>query len=85
MTGTPEHDDDLTEENRMLVARVRDRAAASPGAAQIAGLMTEAAAKGGQMSAEEIRGLAREALAQAQQVSFLLGRLAGLLDEEGGT
>lgn len=33
------------------------------------------------MTAAEIRALAADAIAQAQKVSYLLGRLAALLDE----
>ena len=36
------------------------------------------------MSPAEIRQLAASAIAQAQQVSYLLGKLAGLLGEEEG-
>jgi hypothetical protein len=80
MTGTP--DDDVSEETRMLVARVRDRAAHTPGAPQIADMITGAAAEGRPMTAEEIRDLARDALATAERVTYLLGKLAGLLGDE---
>lgn len=76
------HDDDISDETRQMVARIRQRAASSPGPAEIADLLTSAAARGGEMSAEEIRALGRDTIAGAAQVSFLLGKLAGLL--EGG-
>ena len=66
-----------------MVSRIRDRAAASPGVPEIADLMTSAQARGGQMSAAEIRALGRDALALAGRVNFLLGKLAGLAGEEG--
>ena len=41
------------------------------------------AAQGGQgMSRAEIRSLAAEAIANAQRISYLLGRLAELVDED---
>ena len=85
MTGTPGADDEISEETLLLVIHIRERAAQAPGAADLADLLTSAAAKGDDMSADEIRALARDAIAQAEQVSFLLGKLAGLLDEVGGT
>jgi hypothetical protein len=76
------HDDEISEETRQMVAAIRQRAAQSPGSAEIADLLTSAGAKGSQMSAEDIRALGRATLAQAQQVSYLLGKLAVLI--EGG-
>ena len=64
-----------------MVADIRRRAAVSPSSAELADLLTSAAARGTEMSAEEIRALGRDTLAQAQQISYLLGKLAGLLED----
>jgi len=79
-----EQDDKISDETRRMVTRIRERAAAGPDAAEIAALLTTAGAKGPEMSAEQIRALSRDTLVLAGQVSFLLGKLAGLLDEGGG-
>ena len=84
MDGDPGSGDGISEETRLMVTRIRERAAGSPGSAEIAGLLTSAAARGSDMTAEEIRALGRDTLDLADQVSYLLGRLAGLLDEEEG-
>ncbi len=73
----------ISEETRLMVARIRERAAQSPGSAELADLLTSAASRGSEMTAEEIRALGRDTLDLASQVSYLLGRLAGLLEEEG--
>ena len=83
MTGETDDRDEISEETRRMVARIRERAAASPGSAEIADLLTAAAARGSQMSAAEISALSRDTLVLAGQVSFLLGKLAGLLEEGG--
>ena len=75
--------DEISEETRQMVAAIRRRAEESPGSAELADLLASAAARGTEMTAEEIRALSRDTLAQAQQISYLLGKLAGLLDEEG--
>ena len=82
MNEAPGTHDAISEETRLMVTRIRERAAHSPGAAEIADLLTSAAARGSEMTAEEIRELGRDTLDLASQVSYLLGRLAGLLDEE---
>lgn len=74
--------DEISEETRQMVAAIRRRAEESPGSAELADLLASAAARGTEMTAEEIRALSRDTLAQARQISYLLGRLAGLLDEE---
>ena len=74
-------DDEISGGTREMVARIRERAARTPGAAEIGALLTSAAAKGTEMTAEQIRALGADALRQAEQVSYLLGKLAGLLDE----
>jgi hypothetical protein len=76
--------DEISDETRLMVARIRERVAASPGSAEIVDILTSAAAKGTEMSAEEIRALAREALSHAEQVSYLLGKLAGLAGDDDG-
>ena len=73
---------EISEETRLMVARIRERAAASPGAPEIADLMATAPA--GDMSTADIRALGRDTLVLAAQVSFLLGKLAALTGEEGG-
>ena len=67
-----------------MVTRIRDRAAAAPGAPEIADLTESAQAHAGGMSAAEIRALGRDALDLASRVNFLLGKLAGLTGEEDG-
>ena len=79
---TGAHDDGISEETRQMVTIIRARAAQSPGSAEIADLLTAAAAKGSEMTCDEIRALGRDTLALAGQVSYLLGKLAGLLGEE---
>ena len=77
-------DDQISDETRRMVIRIRERAAASPGAPEIADLTAAAASRAGEMSAAEIRALGRDTLVLAGQVSYLLGRLAGLAGEEDG-
>lgn len=84
MTGEPAADDEITEETRRMVTAIRERAAAAPDAADIAGLTaTAVSAEGRRMTAEQIRTLGQEAVSLAERVAYLLGRLSGLLDEEG--
>jgi beta-glucosidase-like glycosyl hydrolase len=83
MTGAP-GDDDISEETRHMVSRIRERAAATPGTPEIADLIDAAAARAGEMSAAEIRALGRDTLILASQVSYLLGRLAAVAGEEAG-
>ena len=82
MTGETGAHDEISDETRRMVAAIRERAAQSPGSAEIADLLTAAAARGSEMSAGEIRALGRDTLVLADQVSFLLGKLAGLTGEE---
>jgi hypothetical protein len=63
----------------MMAARARARAASLPDAAAIAAMALTA---GGRMSEAEIRELATTAIAQAAQVSYLLGRLASTVPED---
>lgn len=77
--------DQISDETRQMVTRIRERAAAYPGAPEIACLTAAAAARAPEMSAGEIRALGRETLVLATEVSFLLGKLAGLLHEERET
>jgi hypothetical protein len=77
-----ELDDDISDETRRMVARTRARAAASPTPGELADLLTAASVtRAPEMTAEQIRVLSRDTLAQAQQVSYLLGKLAGLLED----
>jgi len=76
--------DEISDETRQMVARIRERAALAPAPAELACLLTAAGAHAGDMSAAEIRALGRDTLELAGQVSFLLGKLTGLLVEEGG-
>jgi hypothetical protein len=80
-------DDEISEETLLVVAQVRTKAAQIPLGPGIASLTAEVLAvsapvpAGEDMTPAEIRRLAASAIEQAQQVSFLLGRLAGLLGE----
>ena len=74
--------DEISEQTRRMVAQVRDRAAHAPAPGEIADLLTSAGNP--DMSAAEIRALGRDTLVLAGQVSFLLGKLAGLLEEGDG-
>lgn len=83
MTGN-DHDR-ISDEARLMAAQVRARARSVPSAAGIASLTVDALGKRPQdMSTDEIRQLVIDALEQSQRVSFYLGRLAGLLGDEGG-
>jgi hypothetical protein len=69
----------------MMAAQVQHRAARVLMGAGLMGLAADVlTAAGKDMSAEEIRCLAAEAMDNAQRVSYLLGKLAGLLDEGEG-
>lgn len=82
MTGD---DAEISEETRALARQVRDRAAGMPDAADLADMTADAlTSPRSQMSPDEIRRLAAEALTQAQQVAYLLGKLAGLLGDKPG-
>jgi hypothetical protein len=61
--------------------RVRQRAMDEMLTADALAGLTISAAKGSDMTPPEIRRLAASAIDQAQQISYLLGRLAGLLDD----
>ena len=75
--------DDVSQETRMLVARARQQAAGLPDSSAIAG-MAFTAIRGGNpdLTIREIHDLAVHAISQANQVSFLLGRLAGILGDD---
>jgi hypothetical protein len=67
----------------MLIASVRDKAAMLPQGAGLAELAVAALSRQGtRMSTPEMHRLAADAITQAQHVSYLLGKLAGLLDED---
>ena len=77
--------DQVSDETRMTAARVRERAARMPTPDDVAGLAARALDEPrSAMPAEEIRRLAREAVAVAEKVSRLLAELAGLLGESAG-
>lgn len=65
--------------------RIRAQAAALPSAQEIRDLAARALAHGGtsQMSLDEIRALASQAVAGAEQVNVLLRHLSELLAESG--
>jgi hypothetical protein len=68
-----------------MAARARARAAHAPQASRIAQM---AMTPGADMTSDEIRQLATDAIDQAQQINYYLGLLAGLLgtdDSAGGT
>lgn len=74
--------DEISDETRMIAEQVRARAAAMPGPDGIAGLAVDVlTADRGDMTPDQIRRLAVEAISQAQRVSYLLGRLAGLMEQ----
>jgi hypothetical protein len=73
--------ENVSEEARMLAERVRERAASMPTADVLAGMTADALTHGSAMSPEEMRRLVADALTKAQQVSYLLGRLAGILGD----
>ena len=85
---TSPDDEAPSEDTLMLVARVRHRAGEAPTVDQVTALAVEAlSGSRGDLTAAEIRQLATQALHQAQQVSFLLGKLAGMVgrnDPAGG-
>lgn len=73
-------DDDITTETRVLVARARERAAMLPAAGQLVHLALSA----NEMTPQQVRDLAATTLEQAQEMSYLLGKLAGLLGDGEG-
>jgi len=83
MNGERDDHDRISERTRQMVTRVRQRAAQAPAPGELADLLTAAGAAP-DMSAAEIRELGRDTLVLAGQVSFLLGKLAGLLEEGDG-
>jgi len=65
-----------------MATAVRLRAAQALMGAGLAGLAADVlATPRREMSHEDIRALAAHAIEQSQQVSYLLGRLAGLMDD----
>ena len=76
MTGPGE----ISDEARRLAAQARARAASLPTAEDLAASLT-ALGHQADMTPEQIRALAAETISRAQQVSYLLGKLAGLLEE----
>lgn len=78
MPSTAGRDDDISDEARVIAARVQERAAHAPQASEIAQM---AMTSGADMTPDEIRQLATDAIAQAARVAYLLGSLAALLDD----
>jgi hypothetical protein len=70
---------DISAETRLIAARVRERAAHAPQASEIAAM---AMTPGADMTPDEIRQLATDAVDQAARVAYLLGNLAALLDPD---
>jgi hypothetical protein len=71
------------------VARIRERAAAGPTADTLAELLADVSRQRPDLTAKEVRALGALAIRQANEVNYLLGCLAGLLEEvdegnEGG-
>jgi hypothetical protein len=76
-------DGEVSDETRRLAEEARRRAGDLP-LSSIPGIAADALTAGGEgMTPEQIRALAVNTLDQAQQVSYLLGRLATLLDGHG--
>jgi hypothetical protein len=82
VTGTS-GSDDVSDEARMIAAQIRRRAAAAPTADELAALLTRTPSYT-ELTPGQIRRLAGDAITQAQQISYLLGKLAGLLEDEAG-
>lgn len=82
LRGDTDDGDEVTEETRMLVAGLRERAASAPSAEMLADLLSAPRERTG-LTREEIRQLGRDAISQAQQLAFQLGRLAVLMGDEG--
>lgn len=84
MTGPG--DSEISDESRVLADRARRRAEAMPSAADLAAIAADALSNTSRsdMTPDEIRQIAAEALAKAQEVSYLLGRLAGILGDRPG-
>lgn len=75
-------DDGITPEARAAAGHARRRAEDEMPAADTLAVLAAAAAKeDADMSPAEIRRLAAAAISQSQQIAYLLGRLAGLLDD----
>jgi hypothetical protein len=70
---------DISAETRLIATRVRERAAHAPQASEIAAM---ALTPGADMTPDEIRQLATDAIAQAARVAYLLGNLAALMDSD---
>lgn len=79
--GGDDQDDTLSAAAREAVDRARRRAREVPTPDDIAGL-TIAASDTADISRVQIRRLAAEAIANLQQVNYLLGRLVELAGEE---
>lgn len=76
--------DEVSEETRVLLASVRARAASAPGAADLADLIARAGERSGTgVTHEDVRRLGTEAIEKAREVSYLLGRLAGVAGDGG--
>lgn len=73
---------EVTEETMALVAGVRERAASAPGPEELARLL--AAARERSVTTDEVARAGAIAIAKAQQVSYMLGRLAGLVGAPAG-
>lgn len=82
MTG---HDDDISDETRLLAERVRLRAAEMPTESDLADMTAAALSrKGGAMTQAQVRAVAAEALAASRQLADRLAHLAELLAERPG-
>lgn len=77
------NENEVSGETRMLIDSVRAQAAQMPGPAELADLLT-APGRRAAVTEADVRRLGRKAIEQAQQMSYLLGKLAGLAGGEGG-
>lgn len=83
MALDPGGTDDISPEARLMAALVRARAAQVPLGGDLAVLTADALLTPGRdMTADEIRRLGASAVEQARQISYLLGKLAGLLNDD---
>lgn len=84
MTNTGANDDQISDETRMMAAEVRGRAGEMPTAAEISDLAADVlTAADDEMTQAQIRAIVREAHANSQRMTYLLGILAGRFDGPG--
>jgi hypothetical protein len=78
-------DEQLSEDALMAAADAMARATGAPSSATLAELLAEAAVRPGDLTPDQIRDLGAAAIRQSWRVSFLLGKLSGVLGDEAVT